>query len=78
MKRQSLSSGIPDREFYKNVLFGPTLWTQTNGYDSWSFPGVRDALTSGNLKEAQKQINIAGNLLISSAQSFIDETANSF
>lgn len=78
MKRQCHPNGLPDRHFYKNVIFGPTLWTQEGGHDSWSFPGVRDAITEKNWDEAQKQINNVGNLLVSSAQSFMDETSNTF
>lgn len=78
MKRQCNPTGLPHRDFYKNVVFGPTIWTQADGHDSWSFPGVRDALTAGNVIEAQRQINTVGNLLIRSAQSFMDETGSSF
>lgn len=77
MKRQCTSEGIPNRKFYKNAILGPTVWTQDDGHDSWSFPGIRDAVTDNKWEVAQQQINIVGELLLSSAMSFMEESSNS-
>ncbi|SCU95779.1 LAMI_0F03752g1_1 [Lachancea mirantina] len=75
-RRQCDAAGVPNREFYKNVLFGPSLWIQQS-HDSWSFPGVRDAIQDSNWQGAQEEINKVADVLRSSAELFIEETTNS-
>ncbi|KAH3902366.1 related to Putative zinc metalloprotease TRE2 [Saccharomycodes ludwigii] len=74
--KQIDAGGLPGlRKFYKNVLFGPTLWTITDGeHDSWSFPGVRDAIHDKDWNRAQEQINAVSNALEQSAKFFRDES----
>lgn len=51
-------SGLPDRRYwYKSVLFGPQLVTPRGDHLSGTFPGVRDALQSGDGERAQKAVD---------------------
>lgn len=52
-------SGLPHpkRNWYKNVLFGPQLVTPRGDHLSGTFPGVRDALQSGNAEMAQTAVD---------------------
>lgn len=45
--------GIPGREQFKHVVFGPQAWS---GYDASLFPAVVDAVDSGNWTEAQERV----------------------
>lgn len=72
-KRQCISEGLPDRKFYKNNVFGPALWMD-DSHDSWSFPGVRDAIADEDWERAQEQINSLAKTLHKSANLFIEET----
>ncbi|CCF56607.1 hypothetical protein KAFR_0B03110 [Kazachstania africana CBS 2517] len=76
-RRQCASTGLPDRPFYKNVLFSPSLWTEgskTSKY--WTFPGVWDALYGNNWKAAQEQLDLVSNIFSESAEIFIEETTD--
>jgi len=46
--------GIPGREQYKHVIFGPQAWGE-EGY----FAAVRDMVAAGDLKGAQERVEIA-------------------
>ncbi|SCV02527.1 LAME_0H02410g1_1 [Lachancea meyersii CBS 8951] len=72
-KRHCVAQGLPNRSFYKNVLFGPTLKNQAP-HDSWSFPGIRDAITDGDKQRAQDQISLAAGLLHNSAALLLDNS----
>ncbi|KAI5251005.1 glutamate carboxypeptidase 2 [Aureobasidium subglaciale] len=52
--------GVPGREQYKHVIFGPQLW---DGYAAAYFPAVRDALQEGRWEDAQKQLERAARIL---------------
>lgn len=50
--------GVPGREQFKHVIFGPQAWS---GYDEAYFPAVRDAVEKGEWKAAQEWVvKIAG------------------
>lgn len=59
--------GLPSRDFYKNVLFGPPLWTDGDDPYPWSYPGIKDAIQEGDFETAQVQIDVIGSILHSSA-----------
>lgn len=46
--------GVPGREQFKHVIFGPQAWS---GYDEAFFPAVRDALDVGNWTGAKIQLD---------------------
>ncbi|KAF2084825.1 N-acetylated-alpha-linked acidic dipeptidase [Saccharata proteae CBS 121410] len=52
--------GVPGREQYKHIIFGPDAWS---GYDEAFFPAVRDAVEAGDWELAQKQVNKAADIL---------------
>lgn len=72
-RRQLSSEGLPDRTFFKNVLFSPTMWTSGYGNGHWTFPGVRDAIDQGDWDMAQKQMDIVAEVLRKSAEMFVEE-----
>ncbi|CEP60160.1 uncharacterized protein LALA0_S01e04368g [Lachancea lanzarotensis] len=72
-KYHCAAQGLPNRSFYKNVLFGPTAKYQDSP-GSWSFPGIRDAIVDGDKPRAQNQIIIAANLLQQSSALFLDNS----
>lgn len=75
--------GLPNRSFYKNVLFGPTMWKEygsdsliNSGKNSkrlWIFPGVKDAIWRSDWRSAQAQLNIIGRLLNEAVHSISKE-----
>ncbi|AGO09883.1 AaceriAAL107Wp [[Ashbya] aceris (nom. inval.)] len=73
--RQYLRSGLPGREFYKNILFGPSLHL-SDKFHSWSFPAVRDAIDQGDMGLAQALLNYLGTVLKVSAENYQEETLN--
>ncbi|KAK5125613.1 hypothetical protein LTR85_011887 [Meristemomyces frigidus] len=48
--------GVPGREQFKHVIFGPQIWS---GYDVGYFPAVRDAVGVGEWENAQKMVDRA-------------------
>ncbi|EDO17132.1 hypothetical protein Kpol_1072p2 [Vanderwaltozyma polyspora DSM 70294] len=72
-RRQCKPGGIPGRSFYKNVLFGPALFYDKESEHNWSYPSVRDAIFNEDWDEAQRQINLVGQVLKDSAKLFIEE-----
>ncbi|KAJ9620448.1 hypothetical protein H2203_007654 [Taxawa tesnikishii (nom. ined.)] len=52
--------GIPGREQFKHILFGPQAWS---GYDEAYFPAIRDHLDNGNWTGAQKYVDKAASIL---------------
>lgn len=72
-RRQLFLEGLPNRNFYKNVLFSPTMWTGDYGNGHWTFPGVRDAIDQDDWEMAQKQMDIVADVLKKSAEMFIEE-----
>ncbi|KAI9815350.1 MAG: hypothetical protein M1827_002831 [Pycnora praestabilis] len=56
----SEGGGLPGREQYKHIIFAPQIW---NGYNEARFPGIRDAIDSGDWDLAQEQINKIGDII---------------
>lgn len=52
--------GIPGREQFKHVIFGPQAW---GGSDTAYFPAVRDAVAMGHWTGAQERIEIAAEVI---------------
>ena len=52
--------GVPGREQFKHVIFGPQAWS---GYDEAYFPAIRDAMDVGDWKGAQKMVERAAEVL---------------
>ncbi|EDO16536.1 hypothetical protein Kpol_1064p17 [Vanderwaltozyma polyspora DSM 70294] len=74
---QTYAAGIYNRPFYKNIILGPTFWsTEEVNEDTWTFPGLRDAVKDENWNEAQHQLEIIANSLKSSAEVFLDTEQN--
>jgi len=46
------SSGLPDRPWYRHVIYAPGLYT---GYGVKTIPGVREAVDAGNYSRASEQ-----------------------
>lgn len=75
-RRQCYPDGLANRPYYKNVILGPTIWTQSDGDDSWSFPGVRDAVNNGDWQRAQEELDLVAKALEYSANIFLEETTD--
>lgn len=52
--------GLPMRPWYKHTIYAPGYYT---GYGVKTMPGIREAIEENKWDEAQKQINIAANVL---------------
>ncbi|SCU79707.1 LAFA_0B05094g1_1 [Lachancea sp. 'fantastica'] len=72
-KHSCAAQGLPNRSFYRNVLFGPSVKNQ-GSHDSWSFPGIRDAIAEGDKGRAQEQIGLVTELLQKSSELFLDNS----
>lgn len=73
-KRQCKNEGLPNRPFYKNILFGPAYWTQAVKGDAWTFPSVKDAIVDEDWNRAQNELNSVAQILQQSAALFLEET----
>ncbi|GAV55189.1 hypothetical protein ZYGR_0AS05130 [Zygosaccharomyces rouxii] len=73
-RRQCKNEGLPNRPFYKNVLFGPAYWTQAVKGDPWIFPSVKDAIVDEDWNRAQNELNSVAQILQQSAALFLEET----
>jgi len=51
------TTGLPRRGWYRHTVYAPGYYT---GYGVKTFPGIREAIEQRNWKEAQEQIEIAG------------------
>ncbi|QLG70694.1 hypothetical protein HG535_0A06360 [Zygotorulaspora mrakii] len=76
VRRQCSATGVPQRQFYKNIIFGPTLWAQDTVPESWVFPGVRDATSNGDWNAAQQELDAVIRMLEESAALFMEETTD--
>lgn len=75
-RRQCYPDGLIGRPYYKNVLLGPTVWTQKDGEEYWSFPGVRDAIYEEDWQLAQDELTLVAKALEYSATIFLEETTD--
>ncbi|KAL1311414.1 hypothetical protein AAFC00_001576 [Neodothiora populina] len=57
--------GIPGREQYKHILFGPQAWS---GYDEAYFPAIQDAIEEEKWEDAQRLLERAARILKRAAQ----------
>lgn len=60
--------GIPNREFYKHILYAPGLW---DGYDVQIFPALKDAIRNRDWRNASNILQIYEKIL-SSANMYLD------
>lgn len=49
----TITTGLPDRPWYKHVIFGPGSWA---GYAAQPFPGIAEWTAAGNWEKAQETI----------------------
>ncbi|CCD27336.1 uncharacterized protein NDAI_0K01450 [Naumovozyma dairenensis CBS 421] len=75
-RRQCSPEGLPGREFYKNVVYSPRLWTQDESNGAWVFPSIKDAIHEDNWNLAQEQLDLVGQTFLESAGLFIEETTD--
>lgn len=59
-KDDNSTHGIPGREQFKHVIFGPQAWS---GYDVGYFPAVRDAVERGDWEHAQEWVEKIAEIL---------------
>lgn len=52
--------GLPGREQFKHVVYGPGLW---NGYESAVFPGIRDAMDAKDWDAVREQVQIVAEVV---------------
>ncbi|KAF2672762.1 putative glutamate carboxypeptidase Tre2 [Microthyrium microscopicum] len=57
--------GIPGRDQFKHVVFGPELWS---GYDESNFPFIRDAIDASNWTLAQEQVEKTARIIASASE----------
>lgn len=78
-RRTCSSLGLPERPFYKNVVFGPTMFTKEHVAtpEYWALPAIKDALFQNNLNSAQVQLDILGKILEQTALIFAEEATDS-
>ncbi|OLL24274.1 putative glutamate carboxypeptidase [Neolecta irregularis DAH-3] len=62
------SKGLPGREWYKHVIFGPQVWP---GCNNFTFPGVLDAIDQRNLILAQGEIDKIAKIVTQAGESLI-------
>ena len=48
-----LESGLPERSWYKHVLYAPGMYT---GYGVKTMPGIREAIEQRDFKRADEEI----------------------
>ncbi|KAI1130255.1 N-acetylated-alpha-linked acidic dipeptidase-like protein 2 [Nemania abortiva] len=56
--------GLPDREFYQNLIFAPGIDT---GYAATTFPGITEAVVAGNLTLAAEYVTRTANAILIAA-----------
>jgi N-acetylated-alpha-linked acidic dipeptidase len=61
--------GIPGREQFKHVIFGPQRWS---GYDEAWFPFVRDAIEDKDWARAQKMVDKTARIITRAAEQLMD------
>lgn len=76
-KRPKRPGGIPGREQFKHVLYGPREWGLEGDEDERAavFPGIRDAIDRGDWDSVKKQIEIAADVIKHAAEMLIANLA---
>ena len=64
-RRLTDPNGLPDREWYRNMIYAPGLYT---GYGVKTLPAIRESIEQKNWKEANLQIARVAKVLESEAQ----------
>lgn len=60
--------GIPNRKWFKHIVFGPQLWHPTQGDYLWgTFPAARDAIEAGNWNAAKEAVGRLGAIILIAA-----------
>ncbi len=68
-----IQTGLEDRSWFKNVLFGSQEWPELDEdgnrlFESGSFPGIRDSIHNKDFNSAQKELDYAADLLLKSTE----------
>ncbi|CCH42957.1 Glutamate carboxypeptidase 2 [Wickerhamomyces ciferrii] len=64
--------GLPNRRWYRNLIFGPQFWKPEEGdFNWWTFPGVRDAIFNQDWKLAQEEVDRVSRALTDGASVFV-------
>lgn len=61
-RKLTSDAGLPRREWFKHQIYAPGFYT---GYGVKTIPGVREALEQKNWPEAEKQVNVVKEVLMS-------------
>lgn len=64
--------GLTKREWFKNILFGPQLAPPLDRSLGGTFPGLRDAIASGNFDDVQREIQRVADAITGTASIFAD------
>lgn len=64
------SYGLPGRDQFKHVVFGPQLWS---GYDEAWFPFIRDAVEAQNWVQAQAMVEKTARIITHAAEKVADK-----
>lgn len=60
--------GVPQRKWFKHIIFGPQLWHPTDGSFMWgTFPAARDAIEAGDWNNAKEAIGRIGAIILLAA-----------
>lgn len=63
-KKDKGQHGLPGREQFKHVIFGPQAWGGDGGGDGpVAFPGVRDAMEDGDWALAEELVERAAGVI---------------
>ena len=65
--------GLVNRTQFKHVIFAPQKWS---GYDEAFFPGIRDAIDTGDVHEAQYQIQKVADIVRDAAMNLNHESGD--
>lgn len=66
-------NGQPERNWYKHGLFGPQLWPPSDtSFESFTFPGIRDAIEAKDWDQASALVERWGNILLTAARKLIE------
>ncbi|ANB13493.1 Tre1p [Sugiyamaella lignohabitans] len=65
-------NGLPGRNWFKHVIFGPQLWHPTTGDYEWStFPGIRDAIEAGDWETAVQEVEHVAEMISFACNRFV-------